>query len=260
MTTDPLTDPDAGYAGMRGDVEHGGLPPEPPESKPLKSLAETTPTERAAGVVAGAAVGTSLAAMVIEQSAVVIVAGILSCIIGPYAYWQQTRLTDIAALKETHEAVQREVDRLEAENARLHKSVTELSETVDRLEDVEQALDVITKVQGHSVSTFAEQVKENREILNKMQKNLKANVLQNLLSVILRSDTDRDLKISEEELDDLVSRIKRINGVKLHESRFRHAIMSTGGSIQDVMDVVKNLLSDNVSKDQEIFTIVEDNQ
>eukprot|EP00978_Attheya_sp_CCMP212_P021637 scaffold63471_cov32-Attheya_sp.AAC.3 len=128
------------------DVEAGGfepveLPEAPAEREGLKPIAETTPVERATGVVAGAAVGTSVAAMIFEQSPIVIVAGVLSSALGPYAYYQQTRLTDIAALKETHEAVQREVNRLETENERLSQSVQKLASSVERLEDVEQALD-----------------------------------------------------------------------------------------------------------------------
>lgn len=253
MSADPINDD----AGDVVDIEAGGLPPDPPPSKPLKSLKEHTLMEKVTGAVASCAVGTSVAAMVIEQSAVVVVAGVLSSVIGPYAYWQQTRLTDIAALKETHEAIQREVDRLQAENERLHRNVKDLGDTVERLEDVEQALDVITQTQGQSVGAFADQVKENREILNQMQKNLKANVLQNLLSVIIRSDVDGDFNIDDDELDDLVGRIKRINGVELREDRFREAIKGSGGSLQNVMSVVKNLLSDDVAEEDEIFKLEE---
>jgi len=244
------------------DVEAGGfvqmeLPEAPAEREGLKPIAETTPVERATGVVAGAAVGTSVAAMIFEQSPIVIVAGVLSSALGPYAYYQQTRLTDIAALKETHEAVQREVNRLETENERLSQSVQTLASSVERLEDVEQALDVITATQGQNVSLFEEQVAENRNILAKMQNNLKANVLQNLLSVIIRSDTDGDFQISPTEQDELIKRVQTINGVELHEDRFRAAIQKSGGSLQAVMDVVKNLLSDEVSKEDEIFTLTE---
>ena len=38
-----------------------------------------------------------------------------------------------------------------------------------RLGDVEDALDVITQTQGQSVEAFAEQVEENRAILNQME-------------------------------------------------------------------------------------------
>ena len=92
-----------------GDVETGNaealeaagvnLPPEPELKGPLKPVAETTMKERIAGGVAFCAVGTSLAAIIVEQSVVVIVAGLLSSVMGPYAYYQQTKLTDIATLK-----------------------------------------------------------------------------------------------------------------------------------------------------------------
>jgi len=250
MMSDPAVDVEAG--GAAGETEI-------PESRtPLKAIKSSTPMERAAMVVAGAAVSTSVAAMLLASGPLVIPAGVLSCLIGPYAWWQQTRLTDIKALKETHEAFQLEVNTLKQENERLKKNVEELGDTVNRLEDVEEALDVITQTQGQSVEAFAQQVEENRDILKQMQKNLKANVLQNLLSVVIRSDTDGDMRIDESEMGELIERMNSVNGVELHEDRFRKAIMDAGGSIKAVMDVVKNLLSDNVSKDDEIFTILEE--
>jgi hypothetical protein len=163
----------------------------------------------------------------------------LSSVIGPYAYYQQTKLTDIIALKETHEAVKREVGRLQSENVRLNATVGELSDTIDKLEDVEQALDVITQTQGQSVEAFAEQVKDNREILGQMQKNLRANVLQNLLQVVIRSDQDDNMQIEEDEIDDLINRIKKINGVEIMEDRFKQKIIAAEGKMTVVMDIIK---------------------
>lgn len=181
----------------------------------------------------------------------------LSSFIGPYAYFQQRRLTDVIAMQETHKALSAQVDRLGSENNRLHDIVEELSATVDRLEDVEQALDVITQQQGQSIAAFEEQVKDNREILSKMQSNLKANVLQNLLQVVIRSDRDENMTIEDHEIGDLINRIKGINGVEVHEDRFRDAITKAGGSLQCVMDIIKNLMADNIQDGEEIFTIKE---
>ena len=179
----------------------------------------------------------------------------MSSVIGPYAYFQQRRLTDIIALQETQKALAEQVDRLGSENERLHETIAELSETVNRLEDLEQALDVLTQTQGQSIAAFEEQVNENREILSKMQQNLKGNVLQNLLQVVIRSDQDENMTIEEDEIDELISRIRGINGVDVHEDRFRDAITKSGGSLQCVMDIIKNLMADNVSGDEEIFMI-----
>jgi len=225
------------------------------KSKKLKKVWKHTPMEILSGGVAAVAVGTSVTAMVLTQSSIVYVAGALSSVIGPYSYWQQTKLTDILALKETHEAVKREVNRLQSENMRLNETVGELSNTIDKLEDVEQALDVITQTQGQSVAAFAEQVKENRDILGQMQKNLRANVLQNLLQVVIRSDQDDNMTIEEDEIDDLINRIKKINGVEVREDRFKEAIRSSKGSLSAVMDIIKNLMAEDNSGEDEIFIV-----
>mmetsp|Transcript_13941 Transcript_13941/g.29844 ORF Transcript_13941/g.29844 Transcript_13941/m.29844 type:complete len:254 (-) Transcript_13941:246-1007(-) len=246
------------------NVEEGGIPAssdsKSKKSKNLKKVSKHTPMEILSGGVAAISVGTSIAAMVINPFAPVFIAGALSSVIGPYAYYQQTKLTNIVALKETHEAVKREVDRLQAENVRLNETVGELSDTIDKLEDVEQALDVITQTQGQSVAAFAEQVKENREILGEMQKNLRANVLQNLLQVVIRSDQDDNMQIEEDEIEDLINRIKKINGVEVREDRFKDRIMSSGGSLSAVMDIIKNLMADDISGEEEIFIIKEDSK
>lgn len=246
------------------DMEEGGAPngasTSAKSSKKLKKVSSHTPMEMLSGGFAAVAVGTSVTAMIMAGSLPVYIAGALSSVIGPYSYYQQTKLTDIIALKETHEAVKREVDRLTSENVRLNETVGELSETIDKLEDVEQALDVITQTQGQSVATFKEQVAENREILGQMQKNLRANVLQNLLQVVIRSDQDDNMQIEEDEIDDLISRITKINGVEVREDRFKNAIMSSGGSLSSVMDIIKNLMADDVSGEDEIFIIKEENK
>uniref|UniRef100_A0A6U3TQ87 Uncharacterized protein n=1 Tax=Skeletonema marinoi TaxID=267567 RepID=A0A6U3TQ87_9STRA len=221
----------------------------------LSPIASHTPMEILAGGIAGASVGTSVAAMIIQPVNIVFAAGALSSVIGPYAYWQQRRLTDVIALQETHKALSEQVDRLGKENQRLHETVVELSDTVDRLEDVEQALDVITQTQGQSIAAFEDQVKDNKEILAKMQSNLKANVLQNLLQVVIRSDKDENMTIEEHEIGDLINRIKRINGVEVHEDKLRERITKSGGSLQCVMDIIRNLMSDECPECDQIFTI-----
>lgn len=225
------------------------------DGAPLRPIGGNTPMELFAGGIAGASVASSAAAMILSPGNIVFAAGGLSCAIGPYAYWQQRRLTDVVALQETHKALSEQVDRLGKENVRLHDTVVDLGETVDRLEDVEQALDVITQTQGQSIEAFEEQVQDNREILSKMQSNLKANVLQNLLQVVIRSDADESMTIEEHEIGGLVKRIQSINGVEVNEEKFRDAITRAGGSMQCVMDIIRNLMSDNPTEGDDIFII-----
>ena len=86
------------------DIE---LPPAPTTGQGfLKPIPNTTPVERVAMGAAGVAVLTALLAMIIEGGVIVLFAGILSMLMGPYAYYQQVWLTDIKALQETQGRLQ----------------------------------------------------------------------------------------------------------------------------------------------------------
>jgi len=250
---------------IKGDIEEGGaleaagvdLPPEP-ELKGgfLKPVPETTFVERIFMGLAAVAIGTALAAMIVEGNIIVIVAGVLSIIMGPYAYYQQTKLTDIRTLKETAEKVKVEVDRLKHENNRLSGNIDELGSTIDDLKEVEHALEVITSTQGASVSTFEKQVEENKEILRKMKKSTKGRVIQNLISILYRGDEDADDLIGPEEVDKVMAGIEKISGVDVREDKLRAAI--SGKSIDSVIEVVKNLTDDTITDEERIFLVTED--
>jgi hypothetical protein len=217
----------------------------------LKPIAETTPLERIMMFVAFAAVATSVTAIVVEQTAVVILAGLLSSTMGPFAYYQQTRLTDIRTLQETHEAVEGEVNRLQESNQRLTKNISDLSNTVDRLEEVENALDILSKQQGQSVQTFAEQVEKNRIILKTMQGNVKNTIVQNLLSVVFASDTNNDQIVDDHEVDLLIERLQKIGGIEIDDNKFRKEF--SGGSFASLVNVVSNLMKEDISPEDRIF-------
>lgn len=158
-------------------------------------------------------------------------------------------------MQETHAALSEQVDRLGQENNRLHDTVVDLSATVDRLEDVEQALDAITQQQGMSIEALEEQVKDNRDILRRMQSGLKANILQNLLQVVIRSDKDGSMTVGEHEIDELMVKLEEIDGVTVNEEPFKKVVLESGGSLQSIMNLIKSLMNDTEFDGDEIFFI-----
>jgi hypothetical protein len=250
---DPV-DVEAGQGNGGSIVNKLVLPPDPVINRGfLKPIPETTNMERFAGVVAAGAVATALAAMVVEGSVIVIFGGILSSIVAPYAYWQETRLTDIKALKETEQAIQVIVDSLQVENQRLAKSVDAMTETVTKLDDVEQALAVITQTQGNAVETLSKQVEENKENLRRMRSNVKGDILRNLLSLFQRIDTDGDAQVSDSEVNDCIRRMKSVPNVTVREEKFKQSFQ--GVSTRAVMGLVKNLLQDDLPEEEKIFVL-----
>jgi uncharacterized protein YukE len=247
------------------DVETGqassagvNLPPDPATGKGfLKPIPETTTTERLAGGAAGVAVITALIAMILEGGIIVVVAGILSVVVGPYAYYQQTMLTDIKALQETEAKISIEVDRLQAENKRLAHSIGDLTTTVDDLKEVEDALEMITSMQGNAVKAFADQVDQARQNLARLETSLKSDITSNLISLIFASDKDNDAVLDLDEVEPLITRINNLPGVEVHAQMFRDA--TVGKPINAVCDVISNLMkADDIPEEERIFVIHEE--
>ena len=85
-----------------------------------------------------------------------------------------------------------------------------------------------------------------------MQSNHKAALLQNLLTVVFRSDKDRDNTIGEEETTDLLRSIRNTcPDVVIHEDRFRQAVQ--GKPVASVISVVENVVREDVPASERIF-------
>lgn len=238
--------------------DNPAIDPNDPRATPLGHVKQSTGMEKMTGLVGAASVGASVTSIILTGGTTVLIAGLLACFVGPYAYWQQTQMTDIVALKETHAALEREVNFLAAENTRLAQNVERLAGAVDRLADVEDALDVMTQTQGQSVDAFMEQVEENKEILKSMQKNLKASILQNLLSVVMGSDTDGDFMLDDDEVEQLVSHMKSINGCEVNEKKLREVIKEKGGAVDAIVDVIREVVNEGGGGPDAIFTFPEE--
>jgi hypothetical protein len=77
--------------------------------------------------------------------------------------------------------------------------------------------------------------------------------MQNLLSVVMASDKDKDMVVDKEEIDTLMKRIEGIGGVQVREDKFRAAF--AGNSVSSLMNIVSNLLRDDVKPEDQIFVI-----
>lgn len=162
-------------------------------------------------------------------------------------------------MEETHAALTAEIDRLASEKNRLHDAIASLSKVVDGLEDAEHALDTITQMQGMSIEALEEQVKDNRDVLNKLESDLKSRVLQNLLQCVIKSDADGNGIIDPEEIEDMCDKIEGAGGVRIHRGRFADKINDSGGGFTAVMAIIADLMDHADDEDENvIFVFVED--
>lgn len=217
--------------------------------------------------IALVAVGSSVAAIAVEGGLLVTVVGAVCAFLGPVAVIQQHKLTDLETMRQLQNQLRDEVNRLTSEKEKLKKENDRLDASAKRLEKVEGTLEELSKVQGQNVDILIKQVEEYKKVQAQMKKNLEAEVIQNLISVIIRSDDDEDFILDPEEVDGLIMRLKSIDGVDFSEANFKRAVEKAGIKYEEdihkrggfnlkvVMEVVKNLLDDKVPEKDNIFTI-----
>merc|ERR1719273_103784 len=152
---------------------------------------------------------------------------------------------------ETKKALEEEVNTLAANNERLKKSIQELKGTTEGLGDCEDALDELTKTSGASIDQFEEQVEESRKILIRMKQNLKANIFNTLYNLIMAADKNNDKILDDEELNQMIQRFKKIDGIKMQEAPFRKRIIEEGRSPEAVMQMFRVILKEEVPDGEE---------
>lgn len=216
-----------------------------------------------AKAVTGAAalsMGASAAALVVGGSnPLVMASGAIGLAIAPYAAMQENKLVDLKVLENINEKMEEEVDALALENERLLATLNELEGSVNRLETMEETLTAINKMETQSVDEMAKQLEQSRNILSKMEKNMQATVLQNIISVVLRCDLDNDMSMGDDEIDLLLSKLRAHNAVEVDEDKFRTVIVSNGRSMNAIMSMIKTIIqSKDLPEEEQIIRILEE--
>jgi len=137
----------------------------------------------------------------------------------------------------------------------LQSSVGQLEQSVENLKDLEDTLETIKKSETKSLDVLEKQVAQQREILNSMEGNLKATIMQNLVSTVLASDKDGDKMLCDEEIDLLINKIENLYDVELQEDKFKMTIIGAGRSLNAVMEVGRNLMDDSTPPEDRIFNL-----
>mmetsp|Transcript_9717 Transcript_9717/g.16240 ORF Transcript_9717/g.16240 Transcript_9717/m.16240 type:complete len:257 (-) Transcript_9717:40-810(-) len=209
-------------------------------------------------VVAGVGFGTagvSLATIVLSTNPIAYGSSIIGLGVGPYAAIQQSKISEVEALRQTNKRLGEEVDILKHENERLQGQIGSLEESVKNLQEMEQALQTVQAAEGQSIDELESQLKDLQEIYDGMEDNLNGNILQNLIHVVLAVDNDGDMILDDDEIQELIFKFEELNGVDLDDDKFRQVIIDHGRSLNAIMELVRNLLEDPDGGHEDIFML-----
>jgi hypothetical protein len=196
----------------------------------------------------------SILSLLFESSQpAVLVSAVLGIILSPYAAFQQRKLTETEALRQTVEQFEEEVNYLEVENARLKNQVTAMEESVSKLQALEETLSTLQGVQGNSVTALEEQLQESKNILASMKTNTQGQILQNLISVLLATDVDQNMLLSDTEIQQLIENLEQVENIQLDENLIKTTIIEQGRSVAAVMEIARNVMANESA----MFTYLE---
>ncbi|KAL7565531.1 hypothetical protein ACA910_003810 [Epithemia clementina (nom. ined.)] len=164
-------------------------------------------------VVAITAMVMGIISMAWEGSAVAIIAFLFPLVGGPYVIYQRKILNKLPTLTNVINQTREQVNRLTIQNNRFSQENDRLEVEVGELKELDHKFYTICKKSGTNVEEMKNLIKENGEIQKQMRKILDAQQLQDIFSAIVRSDTNQDFQLTDEELDRCMLRLKGYNVV-----------------------------------------------
>lgn len=192
----------------------------------------------------GAGLVASAGAMVLAPTVFVFVmAGV--CIGNvPYAAFKESRIGKLPSLRSMNNKLREDANKLEDEVDILSDEIDALEPEADRAAAVEEELREIANQQQVNVDKLVELVKENEIILEKMRDNLRHRIVQDIITIVVKSDTDNDQTIDRQEAKTLALRIRlalQEYDVQFDSEKFLNAI-GKNPSVTGVIAIVQKLL------------------
>jgi hypothetical protein len=161
----------------------------------------------------------------------------------------------MSAFREVHNALRADIERMTLENQDLESQILRLAKKSEQVQVVEAKLQNIVTTQGSSVGSLVNLVKENGRILVQMDELLMAQVTQQLMTTVVRSDRNQDFQINQDEVESLILQIRAINGVDLDERKLRVALQGNKG-VDALFDLIKEMKATNKDPKRKAIAVV----
>uniref|UniRef100_A0A7S2GX79 Uncharacterized protein n=1 Tax=Helicotheca tamesis TaxID=374047 RepID=A0A7S2GX79_9STRA len=202
--------------------------------------------------VALAGIGTSAATMALTSGATAKAASGLTIAFSPYAAYQKRQVNEVGTLRDQNNRLRENVNGMMQENDKLKANVDRLEGSVTELEDVEK--DLAKLANTDNLDRLVEVVKETKRVTANIKKALEADVMFQVMEVLMKSDQNRDFIIGPKEINMMILRMKMVSGVKFNEKNFRAKVAAEGNmSLTSIMDLFRDLEDDGIAEEDAIF-------
>lgn len=201
----------------------------------------------------GIGVAASGAAMALNPMIAVFVMGGLTIANVPYSAYKERSMGKIPSLRSMNNKLREDANNLGSEVDTLSEEIDLLEPEADRASAVEEELRAIADQQQVNVDKLVELVKENELILHQMRENLRQRIVQDMITIVVKSDKDNDQQIDRVEAKTLALRIRlslQEYGVVFDTDKFLKAI-GENATVNGVITIVQKLLPSEKKKNED---------
>lgn len=153
--------------------------------------------------------------------------------------------------------LRRSINVLKDEQEALSQKNNRLQQTADDYEAVEKEIREVANTEN--IDRLTKALDENKKINLKMKKHVEADIVQHIITTVLREDRNMDLNIGPRELNRLIHRLHAKPGFDLNEDLFREMVGSTTMEepvpVENILKVIKNLKDSNTPENGNVFVI-----
>jgi len=185
-----------------------------------------------------------ICACVLSSNVFTLVGTIINIVVAPIVVYQRYQLSEMSTFREVHNKLRKEVMRFALENGELELQIDALAEQADRVLKAEAHLGDIATAQGSSVNDLMNLIKVNAEIQIEIEKLLKSQIMERVMSIVIMSDNNHDFILDDDEIDMLFIKLEGIEGFDtINEEKIR-ALLHANRGVVGLMKVFRELGSD----------------
>jgi len=192
------------------------------------------------------AVGISIAAIIEVDHTLVDAASFFTIGFALFLAQQKYQLKFFGTIKSNQSKLEVEAIELKEANDSLKNSMDNVESAVLRTKELEKELSSI--VNTSDVTSLVRLTKEQSKISKEIKLNLKAKVIQDVLQILLKSDSDGDMHIGQNEVQILFLRLKMIDGLTFNEKKLKEKIQDQ--HVSKVMDLLRDMINDDFNDEE----------
>lgn len=162
----------------------------------------------AVSILVAGGLAASAFSMIVVQSTIVLLMGGICIVNSPIVAFKEHQIAKSPGIRELINLMRADIDFLKTEIDFLNLMVDDLKTDADVLVELERDLNEIAKTQNITVAGLIGMVNENEAVLSTLKANLRQTFVTAMASIVIRSDTDGDMKIGLQDLPLLSLRLQ----------------------------------------------------